>query len=423
VSASTLKSIKRWLGKALLVLASLIIAVALSEAGLWLFGIEYPQFFEYDPVIGFGLRPGMEGHWLQEGSGYVSINSDGMRDREHSLAKPPNTIRIAVLGDSFAQANEVYQEETFWAIMEKKLQDCGNLQGQKVEVLNFGISGLSTTQELLILRQRVWKYSPDIILLCIYTNNDVAENSRALAIQWNSKDNSPYFSYRNGELVLDKRATKEAAVNAQQKISRWEEIKPWLQDNSRVYQLVKHCQRLATGWWLKIQKREEDAAAYGLSAVDAQKAIFRQPNTEVWEEAWKITEGVLLKMRDEVTAKGAKFFVAVLSVDVQVYPDPKVRELYAQSIEVEDLLYPDRRLERFCQKEGIPVLLLAPPLREYAEKHNVYLHGFKNSFGFGLNYGYGHWNQNGHRLAGTMIAKWLCDQLNHNSPQFSHHNN
>jgi hypothetical protein len=404
----------KWWSKALLVLFSLVIAMALVEVGLWLFGIEYPTFFEYDPIVGSKLRPGIKGHWLKEGGGYVSINSDGLRDREHSLEKPPNTVRIAVLGDSFAQANQVNQEETFWATMEKILQDCGNFRGQKVEVINFGISGLSTTQELLVLRHKVWKYSPDIILLAVYTNNDVAENSKVLAIQWNFKSESPFFSYQNGELVLDNPGDKRKHLGNQEEMSKREKFYQWLRDNVRTYQLVQECRKLAWGWWLQVQQREKEAAAYGLSAVDAQKAIFHKPNNKAWEDAWRITEGVLLKMRDEVTSKGAKFFVVVLTVDVQVYPDPEVRERYAKSIGVKDLSYPDQRLEKFCQQQGIPVLVLAPAFQEYTDKHHVYFHGFKNFFGFsfGLNYGYGHWNQNGHRLAGKLIAEWLCKQVN-----------
>ena len=85
-------------------------------------GIEYPDFYENDPWVGSKMRPGIKGYSHQEGSGYVSINSDGLRDREHAIPHPPDTLRIAVLGDSFAQALQVNQEEAFWAIMEKDLQ-------------------------------------------------------------------------------------------------------------------------------------------------------------------------------------------------------------------------------------------------------------------------------------------------------------
>jgi hypothetical protein len=125
----------------------------------------------------------------------------------------------------------------------------------------------------------------------------------------------------------------------------------------------------------------------------------------VWQEAWEVTEALLIRMRDEVAARGAKFFVVVLSTGAQVDPDPVARAASAKGLGVSDLFYPDRRLEKFCQQEGIPVLLLAPAFQAYATAHQVHLHGFKG------NIGGGHWNQAGHRLAGEMIAKWLCGQL------------
>lgn len=148
--------------------------------GLGLLRIEYPRFHEFDPQVGAKLRPGVRGHWLEEGGGYVSINSEGFRDKEHAHKKPPNTLRIAVLGDCYAEAMQVNMEETFWAVMERNLQGCKDLQGRQVEVINFGISGYGTTQELLALRKWVWKYSPDVILLAFVTGNDIADNSPVL---------------------------------------------------------------------------------------------------------------------------------------------------------------------------------------------------------------------------------------------------
>ena len=404
----------RWLSKALLVLTSIVLSLVVIEAGLRLLGIEYPNFYWPDPPIGGKLRPGTKGYWLKEGGGYVSINSDGLRDREHSLEKPPNTLRIAVLGDSYTQANEVNQEEAYWAVMEEDLQGCSNLRGKQVEAINFGIAGLSTTQELLILRHRVWKYFPDIVLLAIYTNNDVAENSKILASQWNFKDYFPYYTYQNGELVLDDRRTKELfdTLVPEERWPWWLSWHMWAKDNIRIVQLVQQMQRVAGELWGPAPKQGESAAAPVGPVANNFDAVYLEPTGAAWQEAWKITEGVLLMMRDEIAAQGAKFFVVVLTHPMQVNPDPSVRTEYMHKLGIQDLFYPDRRLENFCQQAGIPVLLLAPTFQEYATKHQVYFHGFRGKFGIGGNIGNGHWNQNGHRLAGHMLAKWLCGQLN-----------
>jgi hypothetical protein len=115
-------------------------------------------------------------------------------------------------------------------------------------------------------------------------------------------------------------------------------------------------------------------------------------------------------MKAEVTQRGARFFVVVLTNNHQVHPQVLLHKPFADSWEVYDLLYPDRRLQRFCQSHNIPVLLLAPLFQEYAAVHQVYLHGFQHPFWSTL--GFGHWNASGHSLAGQSIADWLCLQFN-----------
>jgi hypothetical protein len=192
---------KRWryrklFGKLLLAAFGFLLGGAVAEVALRIVGYSAPEFYILDQSRGYALRPVTEGWFQREGRAYVRINSDGLRDREHSITKPQNVIRIALLGDSYAEAFSVAQEDTFWSVMEKKLQQCDALQSRQVEVLNFGVSGYGTGQELLTLRERVWKYSPDIVMLAVTTNNDVIDNSRALK----KTDKIPYFVYRDNQL-------------------------------------------------------------------------------------------------------------------------------------------------------------------------------------------------------------------------------
>jgi hypothetical protein len=393
--------LKPGINKALLIVASLVIALVICEVGLRLLGIGYPDFFDYDRYVGSQLRPGISGYYLQEGGGYVSINSDGMRDREHALKHPPHTLRIAVLGDSFAEAMQVNQDQTFWAIMEKELQGCTNLHGRRVEVLNFGEAGFGTAQELLALRHRVWKYSPDVVLLAFFTGNDVADNSPSM-MQF---PYNPYFTLEDGKLVLHDQLTRKRWEEEQQNKSWGGAFKQWRQDHFRIFQVLQRGEKALKIWWSQPRRTGQAAAGPSVSEPGLSESIYRQPASKVWQDGWQVTEALLVQMRDEVAARGAKFSVVVLSTGAQVDPDPAARAAFAKSLGVKDLFYPDHRLEKFCQEENIPILLLAPAFQQYATTHHVYLHGFKG------NLGGGHWNQNGHRLAGDMISKWLCEQL------------
>jgi hypothetical protein len=72
----------------------------------------------------------------------------------------------------------------------------------------------------------------------------------------------------------------------------------------------------------------------------------------------------------------------------------------------ENLFYADDHLRDLGRERGFAVLNLPKPMQEYAEAHRVYLHGFPNT-GFGL----GHWNDEGHRVAGTLIGERIRQLL------------
>jgi len=380
-----------WKINILLVVAGLIAGLALCELGLRCLGIEYPNFYDYDPHFGSKLRPGLKGYWLQEGGGYVSINSDGLRDQEHPISHPPNTLRIAVLGDSFAEAMQVNRDEAFWSVLERELQGRSKEPGRRVEVINFGQAGFGTTQELLAFRHRARKYAPDLVLLAFFTGNDVADNSKALK----QRDYHPYLIYQGKKLVLDDRAAQEKWREEQRKKTWASEFYRWRLDTFRIEQVFYHGREVAQTWWTG-RKTGGDSRGSGLY-----DAIYRDPTEEVWKEAWRVTEGALLLLHDEVVLTGARFVVVVLTNEVQVHPRSSTRAEFARQLGVVDLFYPDRRVEDICHRAGIPVLLLAPDFQDFATRHQVFFHGFQGSLGSG------HWNQNGHRRAGQRIARWL----------------
>ncbi len=77
--------------KLLLVLFGLICGLLMSEFLLRVVGYSAPLFYAPDYSRGVALRPNVAGTYQREGRNYVSINSAGLRDREHPIAKPANT--------------------------------------------------------------------------------------------------------------------------------------------------------------------------------------------------------------------------------------------------------------------------------------------------------------------------------------------
>jgi hypothetical protein len=387
----------------LLLFGGILLALLLAEAALRVSGFTYFNPYTVDQNVGFTLRPGATGWWKREGLTFVQINSQGFRDREHTIAKPPDTLRIAVLGDSFAEALQVPQEKAFWSVMERRLQECSQAGRSKVEVLNFGVSGFSTARELILLQKRVWQYSPDIIVLLFTSGNDVRDNSRTLNAYPNEP--LPYFVFQDGQLILDDSliAARNRTLAFRLQQSFLGKSLNWLQNHLRLLGLVYTVREAYHSTSAASEQQKHQGSSASEPGLDSE--VFREPATPEWADAWRVTDGLLVKMRDEVQAKGARFLVVTGSMGIQDNPDHQVREAYLKRLDVRDLSYPDRRIKALGEQAGINVLNLAPPLADYASRHNVHLHGS------GETQGRGHWNELGHQLAGELIAQELCKSV------------
>jgi hypothetical protein len=402
MNANRQRGLRRASGKLGLILLGLLFGALIAEIALRVAGYSYPEFYQPDESRGYALRPNMEGWYRKEGEAYVRINGDGLRDSEHSKAKPPDTVRIAVLGDSYPEGFPVAMEDAFWAVMEKNLQQCGAFGDKKIEVINFGVSGYGTAQELITLREHVWEYSPDIVMLAVTTNNDMSDNVRALK----KTDEVPYFVYRDGKLGIDDSFRETRAFRWRQ--SALNRLGRWIRDHSRLIQAINQGHHGFKIWLAARRARNQPAsqgetdAAAASEELGIDNVVYREPGDQVWNDAWHVTEGLVAQMRDEVAAKGAKLLVVTLSNGIQAYPDANVRQLFMKRLGVNDLFYPDNRIKQLCEREKIAMITLAPWMQTYAEQNKAFLHGFGN------NIGNGHWNQLGHRVAGEFIAQKLC---------------
>ncbi len=386
----------------LIVFTGVLAALLLGEAGLRLAGYSNPVFFMADSDLGGAHRPGAEGLFRTEGRAYVRINSDGLRDVEHAIEKMPGVFRIAVLGDSFAEGMQVDLNQLFWKVLEKKLQSCHAFHGKKIEVINFGEASFGTGLELLMLRKKVWKYQPDMVLLAFLTGNDIEDNSKALK----HVDYMPYFTLdQHGRLVEDTGFRQTPGFKLRRRLD-WLLYSKYV-DNLRLFQLAKG---VWTAWReKKITRQIKSRAGTAFNEPGMDDRVYLPPATKSRRDAWAVTEQLLLQIRNEVSAREKRFLLVTLSNSIQVYPDAGVRKSFIARLGVPDLWYPDRRIRRFAEANDIEVLTLGPDMADEALRRHVYLHGFANT-----RMGHGHWNADGHHLAGMLIARYLCRQSGQN---------
>jgi len=378
--------------------AAVAVALVLAELALRAAGFSFPNFWQPDPLTGSALRPGMAGWQQDEGRAYIKINSQGWRDREHAIAKPAGTYRIAVLGDSYVEAMQLELERAFWSLLPERLKSCGFAGGRQIETLTFGVSGYGTAHELLTLQHRVWQYSPDLVLLAFFPGNDVRNNSQALE----GVKGRAYFSLKDGRLLLDAAFRDDPEFLEKQRVA---ERRAALQD-LRLYQLMR---RVRSGDIAQHFHNAPVAAALAagekLTQAGLDEQVFREPVEPKWREAWQITDRLVVAAAEETRLHGARFVLTILSTPGTVYPDPQMRARYAQSLGVSTLFYPEQRLARLGAQHDFEVLALAPQMQRVADAKHVFLHGFGNTTA-----GFGHWNEAGHALAAQLIAEHLCAQ-------------
>lgn len=102
------------------------------------------------------------------------INKQGFKDVDFIEKKPPNTVRIAMIGDSITQGLCVATDKTFSAQLAKILNARALELGNKThyEVMNFGVGGYNLGAEVETLRTKVVKYDPDIVVLNLFFNDN-----------------------------------------------------------------------------------------------------------------------------------------------------------------------------------------------------------------------------------------------------------
>jgi lysophospholipase L1-like esterase len=207
-----------------------IIALLFAEGVLYFCGLGEEEIFKLDKEMGFTHMPSKRVTWRSEGYSVSYFDADGMREPNLTIAKPANTYRIALLGDSMVESLQVPLDETFGQILEKELSKETN---RNVQVLNFGNSGYSTAQDYLQLKRKVMKYSPDLVLLG-YSNRDIFEN-------WSPPDQTitnvrPFALHLPGaKLVVDNGSVVRWMKSPRAKFLKQME---WFRQNSRIYGLI-----------------------------------------------------------------------------------------------------------------------------------------------------------------------------------------
>lgn len=146
-----------------LAVAEVMVRLTIPEETFWPVSNIY-QPAELDELV-YTYRPNFEGVAFGVD---LKTNSLGFRSHEWSLEKASGTFRIALIGDSHAFGFGVPSKSIMPTVLTELLEE---RYGAPTEILNFGVNGYNTFQQLAALRELALDYAPDMVIL-LPANND-----------------------------------------------------------------------------------------------------------------------------------------------------------------------------------------------------------------------------------------------------------
>lgn len=346
---------RRWLREISLQFLGLVAALVLALLGAELVARHrYPNlrydaarqarpedlFMQFDRHMGWVNVPGKQVRFRRlDFDTKVTINADGFRGPEVPLARTPGRFRIVLLGDSYAFGHGVNDGETSADHLARLLP--------ATDVVNLGVTGYSTDQELLLLRERGLAWRPDLVILYLCAN-DLLDNGKETAwgLYW-----KPRFLLSGDSLRLDREILPDKVP-----------------ENVRLQRAMRRRFVLYDVMTWRLARLQSGRLP---PAIDAGGD---EPNEKVDANsgAGRLTRALLREMIHLCTAQGAKFLLVV----IPPFPSPEL---------VADLPPPEAGAR----------LDLGPVFREYQAAHPDSALGFRYD---------PHWNARGQRLVAQSVA-------------------
>ena len=362
----------------LLLAITIIILFFLLETAVRIFNLA-PDFgaskgmFQKDKLLDYSLTPNFSGKFAKsEFSIGVSTNSLGIRDVEYT-DKKPNDYRILALGDSFTWgAYGTQLNQTFVKLLEKKLNK--NPDKNNYQIINAGVPGYGTDQEMIYLENKGYKLKPDLVILNFFVGNDFKDNMQ-----------SGEFTVENGVLV-----SKNFNASASQM------IRTFLIIYSHAYRVMeKGAIILFKDFIQKYIKGKIENDNY-------EKQLFLKPaNAEISKEFGN-TEKILDDFNAYIKSSSMKLVIVIIPLNYQVDNNQKqdfIKNNFNEN-EKYEMQLPQAVIKEWANKNNVTAIDLQPELAKIDNNDDLY---------WKLN---GHFNANGNEAAAEIIYSELINNKN-----------
>jgi lysophospholipase L1-like esterase len=284
---------KRSYWVALAALAIFLLLVG-SEMVIRLLSESSPKYgftphFPYMPDSLVGWRHIPSSRFLYETAEFevwFPINSEGFRSTDEYVTADGRRRVIAVLGDSFVQAIQVNENETFTELLESRLRDTGIYQVQ-----NYGVSNTGVVHYLQLYRHYARIHRPELVIVCILDQNDIFNSSYELTPALR-----PVYSYGDDGAIEEIETFEELIVGK----ARPTNLRSYLKKNWALYRFLGRL-------------RSRLAPAKGTTGrLPASAFVYEDPWNESFREAWRHAEWALQELVEAIRADGATPLIVLM---------------------------------------------------------------------------------------------------------------
>ncbi len=355
-----------------------------------------PGMYEDDPSTGFRLAPG-----FVDDADRFSTNALGFRDRLRTPGPAPaGTLRVALIGDSFAAGVGVADDQH----LSRLLEDALVASGQAVQVWNLGVPHFGTQQSMLQLMDRWDSIQPDVVVLALFEGNDAFDDIQGPSFHTvrNRRITRRGWAPWPGDPYNDERAELNRPL-----LAHHLPLDGVLQRRSALYRLL--LRGLHAAQYDSVRRWPWGMEPFDYEAFGGVAWLYLAPPPPPIEGGWRITADVLGELKHRVGKAGPQLAVLAIPSKIMVVRED-LRMAFEEGWELGyrpgggaldgsrefDVEIPTQRVVELTDTIGIPRIDLVIPMGRAAEQERLYY--LDDS----------HWNAAGHRVAAGELGRGLA---------------
>ena len=312
------------------------------------------------------------------------LNSRSLKTIEYEEEKPPDTIRILAIGNSFTYSCGGVPHDRLWhARLQAALQERTTA---RVEVLNFGVPAVGLEFERRLWHLEGSRLDADLVVVAFTVGGNFYTSLGAkLERTFSDRAAIASYAYRFARNVYRLVAARPP--------ERWQERKrapraPLAVGGVPAAEVVPDFE-----WSYDPEKPAMSEEKFLLSHQRNLRLCAGIRATAKFESVRE----PLLRFHDDVTSAGVEFLLFVIPTEIQ--SNPALHRRVAEAVDLPErrnvVDAPQRFLTELCREGGIRLFDVLPALQ--AAGPDAVLYGRRNS----------HWNVEGNALAAEALLEYL----------------